>query len=260
MSADPSAPSPAVTTAVKFVLVEPTHPGNVGAAARAIKTMGFDRLCLVNPRRFPSDEAAAMAAGADDVLAGAAPAASFTEAIGDCRLVIGASARLRHMKWPVLSPEAATKKLVEFVQHGPVAVAFGRESSGLSNEEMDLCQYLVHIPCNPQFKSLNLAAAVQVIAYELRKRLPADGNAIPSGAPDAGPDAPASSEEVEGFYRHLEESLDATRFFRDRQSGSLMRRLRKLFNRTHLSRREVNILRGMISAYDRGPVGKTPEK
>ena len=245
---------------VRFVLVKPTHPGNVGAAARAIKTMGFDQLRLVNPRRFPSDEASAMAAGADDLLDRAAPAASFAEAIGDCRLIIGASARLRHMKWPVLSPEAAAEKLVEFARCGPVAVAFGRESSGLSNEEMDLCQYLVHIPCNPRFKSLNLAAAVQVIAYELRKRLSADENATRSDAPDAGPDAPASSEEVEGFYRHLEESLHATRFFQDRRSGSLMRRLRKLFNRTHLSRREVNILRGMISAFDRGPVEKKREE
>ena len=240
---------------VRFVLVETSHPGNVGAAARAIKTMGFERLCLVKPRRFPSDEATAMAAGAGDVLERASLAESLAEAVKDCRLVVGASARLRQMKWPSLSPAEAAAKLSEFAPHGPVAAAFGCESSGLSNEEMDLCHYLVHIPCNPRFSSLNLAAAVQVIAYEVRKFALSEDVAA-RVRPDGGPDAPASSDEVEGFYRHLEQSLHATRFFASRQSQSLMRRLRKLFNRTHLSRREVNILRGMISAFERGRVDK----
>ncbi len=241
---------------VRFVLVETTHPGNVGAAARAIKTMGFDRLCLVKPRRFPSDEATAMAAGAGDVLERAALAESLADAVRDCCLVVGASARLRQMKWPSLSPAEAAVKLIEFAPHGPVAAVFGCESSGLSNEQMDLCHYLVHIPCNPSFSSLNLAAAVQVIAYEVRKFALSEEVAARVQS-DGGPDAPAASEEVEGFYRHLEESLRTTPFFASRQSQSLMRRLRKLFNRTHLSRREVNILRGVLSAFGRGAVGKS---
>ena len=238
---------------VRFVLVEPTHPGNIGGSARAIKTMGFEQLRLVKPRRFPSGEATAMAAGADDVLEQASLLGSFAEAVADCSLVIGASARLRHMKWPSLSPAAAAEKLLEFAARGPVAIAFGRESSGLSNEEMDLCHYLVHIPCNSQFSSLNLVSAVQVIAYEIRKcALPDEVSAVlNAGVCDDGPDAPASSDEVEGFYEHLERTLRTTRFFADRQSQSLMRRLRKLFNRTHLSQREVNILRGILSAFGR---------
>ncbi len=240
---------------VRFVLVEPTHPGNIGGAARAIKTMGFEQLCLVGPRRFPADEATAMAAGADDVLGGASLAGSFAEAVADCSLVVGASARLRHIRWPSLSPAAAARKLLEFAPRGPVAAVFGRESSGLSNEEMDRCHYLVHIPCNPRFGSLNLASAVQVIAYEIRKcARPGEAADVCGAAPDEGPDAPASSDEVENFYRHLEQSLGTTRFFVNRRPRSLMRRLRKLFNRTHLSRREVNILRGVLSAFERGPV------
>ena len=245
----------AVLPPVHFVLVEPTHPGNIGGVARAIKTMGFERLSLVNPHRFPAAEATAMATGADDVLRCATRCASFAEAVADCKLVIGTSARVRHIKWPSLSPAAAAEKLLEFVSQGTVAVAFGRESSGLSNEELNLCQYLVHIPCNPQFSSLNLVSAVQVIAYEIRKRvLPDEAAAVTAAAyPDESPDAMASSDEVEGFYTHLEASLSATRFFVNRQPRSLMRRLRRLFNRAHLSRREVNILRGILSAFERGP-------
>ena len=246
----------AVWRRVRFVLVEPTHPGNVGGAARAIKTMGFEQLCLVKPGRFPSDEATAMAAGAGDVLERASLAGSFAEAVSDCGLVVGASARLRRIEWPCLSPGSAGEKLLEFASRGPVAVVFGRESSGLSNEEMDLCHDLLHIPCNPRFGSLNLASAVQVVAYEIRCRALAGGaSALADAAPrDEGPDALASSDEVEGFYRHLESALGATCFFANRQSRSLMRRLRKLFNRVHLSRREVSILRGMLSAFSRGPV------
>ncbi len=256
--------------AVRFVLVEPTHPGNIGGAARAMKTMGFDQLCLVNPRRFPADEAEAMAVGADDVLKRASLAGSLAEAIADCSLVIGTSARPRRIRWPSLSPAAAATELARFMQSGQAAVVFGRESSGLENKELDFCHYLVRIPCNPTFRSLNLSSAVQVIAYEIRKHMLAsdryadkrdkvgvggiDGDAS-SGrdkrVTEYDPDAPAALEEVERFYIHLESALHRTRFFADRQSKSLMRRLRKLFNRTHLSQREVNILHGMVSAFER---------
>ena len=242
---------------VRFVLVEPTHPGNIGGAARAMKTMGFNRLCLVNPRRFPADEATAMAVGADDVLRQASRAGSFAEAVADCSLVIGTSARSRRIRWPSLSPAAAAK-LIGSVRSGQVAVVFGRESSGLDNRELDLCHYLVRIPCNPAFRSLNLSSAVQVMAYEISKRMLAGtlaDDTLPENAgrfPERDPDAPAALEEVERFYAHLESALHRTRFFADRRSESLMRRLRKLFNRTHLSRREVNILHGMIGAFERG--------
>ena len=238
---------------VRFVLVEPTHPGNIGGVARAIKTMGFNQLCLVKPRRFPADEATAMAAGADDVLEQVSVVDSVAKAVSNCCLVIGASARLRHMQWPSLLPAKAAAELIKFAPHGRLAVMFGRESSGLSNEEMDFCNYLVYIPCNPQFKSLNLASAVQVIAYEIRKCVFAnEASAVDVwGSIDKGPDSPAMSEEMEAFYCHLEQSLRKTYFFANRQSKSLMRRLRKLFNRTHLSQREVKILRGMLSAFSR---------
>ena len=239
--------------AVRFVLVEPTHPGNIGGAARAMKTMGFDQLCLVSPRRFPADEAVAMAVGADDVLKQALLVGSFAEAVADCDLVIGTSARSRRIRWPNLSPAAAAAKLVRFVRSGQVAVAFGRESAGLDNKELDLCHYLVRIPCNPAFRSLNLSSAVQVMAYEIRKYMLAGDTSPESDGRSTGydPDAPAALEEVERFYVHLESALHRTRFFAARQSKSLMRRLRKLFNRTHLSQREVNILHGMISAFER---------
>ena len=256
MTIEASDTPPPVCSAAHFVLVEPTHPGNIGGVARAIKTMGFARLCLVKPRRFPSDEATAMAAGASDVLDSASLVDSFAEAVADCKLVVGTSARLRHMKWPTLSPRGAARKLLEFAPQGPIAVVFGRESSGLSNDEMDLCHYLVHIPCDPCFSSLNLVSAVQVVAYEIRRcALPDGARAVGVASCGEGPDAPASSDEVERFYRHLETTLRTTHFFANRQSQSLMRRLRKLFNRTHLSRREVNILRGMLSAFDRGWLG-----
>lgn len=253
-----------INKALRFVLVEPTHPGNIGAAARAMKTMGFELMRLVRPRVFPSDEAVTMAVAADDVLQKAVLADSLREAVADCHWVIGTSARSRHLKWPLLSPQEVADEICRTVLSdtsfaGPVAVVFGRESSGLSNAELDLCRYLVQIPCNPKFKSLNLAAAVQVIAYEIRKQTALKSAAIADSISPAGSslkqnperaDTPAPLEEVERFYEHLERALSASMFLSKRQPVTLLRRLRLLFSRTHLTRREVNILRGILSAFE----------
>ena len=233
----------------RFVLVAPTHPGNVGGVARAMKTMGLGQLYLVRPKRFPASEATTMAVGAVDVLKQAVVTDSLAQAVADCHLVIGTSARSRHLKWPVLSPAKAAAKISQLSSNQYAAVVFGRESAGLSNEELDLCQYLVHIPCNPQFSSLNLASAAQVLAYEMCQQALTLIESDDERA-DEDEDSLAPSAEVERFYIHLEQVLQDTKFLEHRQPVSLLRRLRKLFNRTHLTRREVNILRGMLSAIE----------
>ena len=237
-----------VNRSVRFVLTEPSHPGNIGAVARAMKVMGFQHLYLCAPRRFPDPEAVVMAVGAADVLEQAIVTPVLRSAVADCNLVLGCSARLRHLQWPCLTPEEAGRKISQFLG-GNIAIVFGRESSGLSNQEMDLCQYLVKIPCNPDYCSLNLAAAVQVIAYEIRRSLvpPVEVNVWHDQM-----DAVAPSREMERFYEHLELVLRDSKFLTNRQPVSLMRRLRKLFNRAHLTQREVNILRGLLNALQTG--------
>ena len=223
-------------------MVNTSHPGNIGAAARAMKNMCLSDLVLVGPREFPCAEASARASGADDILAAARVVETLAEAVADCRVVIGASARLRSVPWPLLAPrETATLAFAE-ASRGKVAVVFGRESSGLSNEELDLCTHLVHIPTNPEYSSLNVAMAVQVIAYEWM---------LAAGAPAATPGAQgemASNAEMEGFFAHLEQALDDIGFTDKRRSQKLMRRLRRLFHRAGPDREEVNILRGILSA------------
>ena len=153
---------------IRIVLVGTTHPGNIGAVARAMKTMALDNLWLVAPKQFPSAEATARASGADDLLARARICTDLSEAIEGCRLVVGASARLRTVQWPQMAPRECARALLSEATAGPVAILFGRESSGLSNQELDRCSHLVHIPSNPEFSSLNLAAAVQILTYEIR--------------------------------------------------------------------------------------------
>lgn len=230
---------------MRIVLVETTHPGNIGAAARAMKNMGLTRLFLVNPRRYPSADATARAAGADDVLARAVICATLDEALTGCGLVFGASARLRSIPWPQLAPrEAAARAHAAAVGGDEVAFVFGREHAGLSNQELDRCNILVTIPTDPGFASLNLAAAVQVVSYELRV-----------AGLDATPPSPAeplaSAEERELFYRHLEQVLLALEFLDPNNPKHLMRRLRRLFNRVELDSNEVNILRGILTAVER---------
>ncbi|WJW76253.1 tRNA (cytosine(32)/uridine(32)-2'-O)-methyltransferase TrmJ [Thiohalobacter sp. IOR34] len=226
---------------VRVVLVETSHPGNIGAAARAMKTMGLRRLYLVAPGVFPSAEATARASGADDLLAEARVCASLNEALAGCSLVIGASARLRSLQWPQLDPRECAARVAAETAQGEVALVFGRERSGLSNAELERCHFLVHIPTHPDYSSLNLAQAVQVLAYELRM----------TEAPPAAPEAefpPATAEEMEGLYAHLEQTLYDLEFISPDRPGRMMRRLRRLLQRARPDRNELNILRGILSA------------
>lgn len=229
---------------IRIVLVETTHPGNIGAAARAMKTMGLADLRLVNPKHFPDPEAEARASGAEDVLAAARLATSLDGAVADCVRVVGTSARQRKLAWPELDPRECGEALLQAAGDGPVALVFGRERTGLTNAELDRCTDVVTIPANPGYSSLNLGAAVQVLSYELRMAALAG---LPREAPE--PEAPpASREELERLYSHLEAVLDAREFLDRHNPEHLMRRFRRLYSRARLDRIEVQILRGMLTA------------
>ena len=228
---------------IRIVLVETSHPGNIGAAARAMKNMRLSQLDLVAPLDYPSAEATSRASGADDLLARARVHENLDQALEGCRLVIGTSARPRTVSWPVLAPHEAAERLLEESGQGDVALLFGREKSGLSNSELDRCHYLVHIPTNPDYSSLNLGAAVQVLSYELQL---AD-----LGGRQPTPEAPrdlATAEMMQGFHDHLTQALDDVGFTDPEQSGKLLRRLRRLFQRARPDKDEINILRGILSA------------
>ena len=231
-----------MTQNVRIVMVHTTHPGNIGAAARAMKNMCLTELVLVAPREFPCAEATARASGADDVLASARVVDSLADAVSDCRIVIGASARLRSVAWPLVDPREAARLAASEARVGAVSIVFGRESSGLSNDELDLCTHLVHIPTNPDYSSLNVAMAVQVLSYELMQ---AAGEPLPAVEEN---DPVASNAEMEGFFRHLEQALDEIGFTDELRAHKLLRRLRRLFHRAAPDREEVNILRGILSA------------
>jgi tRNA (cytidine32/uridine32-2'-O)-methyltransferase len=207
-----------------------------------MKNMCLSELVLVNPLEFPSHQATSRASGADDVLASARVVDTLAEAVADSRIVIGASARLRSISWPVLAPREAAQLTSAESGRAPVSIVFGRESSGLSNDELDLCTHLVHIPTNPQYSSLNVAMAVQVISYELMLAFAEEKD----HAVDAG--AVASNAEMEGFFAHLEQALDDIGFTDAQRSEKLLRRLRRLFHRASPDSVEVNILRGILSA------------
>jgi len=231
-----------MTQNVRIVMVHTSHPGNIGAAARAMKNMCLSDLVLVSPQGFPSAEATSRASGADDVLAAARVVGTLAEAVSDCRVVIGASARLRSVAWPLVDPRECAQMAAAEARKGPVSIVFGRESSGLSNEELDLCTHLVHIPTNPGYSSLNVAMAVQVISYELMQ---ARGGELPTEREDS---RVASNAEMEGFFSHLEQALDEIGFTDERRAEKLLRRLRRLFHRAEPDSEEVNILRGILSA------------
>jgi tRNA/rRNA methyltransferase len=244
-------------TSTRFVLVEPSHPGNVGAAARALKTMGFSRLVLVSPRvpHVQSDpEAIAMASGADDVLASAHVVPTLADALSGVHWSIALTARLREYGPPQWTPRAAAGVAREQAVHGEIALVFGNERTGLSNEDVERCSALAHIPANPAYSSLNLAQAVQVLAYELRTMyLSADS--APTAAQAAAPQAAAgqgepagaraASDEIESMFTHLESALVAHEFLDPANPKKLMSRLRRLFARSGLEREEVNIVRGI---------------
>jgi tRNA (cytidine32/uridine32-2'-O)-methyltransferase len=235
---------------IRVVLVGTQHPGNIGAAARALKTMGLQRLVLVAPENYPAEEAFRRAAGADDLLAEAALASTLAEAVADCRYVLGCTARSRRVALDEWVPREAAARAVGAAGQGEVALVFGRERTGLTNEELQLCHAAVHIPANPEYSSLNLAAAVQVLAYELRLALLAQAAGPPSQPQPAAThpeETPANHAQMEGFFGQLAETLMDVDFHKGRAPDSAMRKLRRLFLRANLNEQEVRLLRGILA-------------
>ncbi|MEP7043629.1 MAG: RNA methyltransferase [Dokdonella sp.] len=229
---------------IRFVLARTSHPGNIGAAARAIRTMGLRRLVLVAPQAFPHAEATAFAAGADDVLDAAVVTEDLPPAIADCRLVLGATARRRGVVLEELDPREAARRVLAAAASGhEVAVLFGNERVGLDNDEIKHCHAAITIPSDASYSSLNLAQAVQVIAYELRVAWLAGVAA----APPTRMDPPASSGEMETFFGHLAQALDDIEFHKGRSPRTILQRLHRLFLRAQPDRRELRILHGILS-------------
>lgn len=228
---------------IRIVLVGTTHPGNIGAAARAMKNMALSDLALVNPKIFPSGQAVARASGATDVLDNTRVHTSLADAVADCDWVIGTSARLRSIQWPQLDVREAAAQVHARASAGRVAIVFGPEKTGLCNEDMDKCSALVCIPTT-QFSSLNLAMAVQVVAYEL---FVSQASATPAAEAEA---PPATAGEMEHLYEHIERLSLESGFLNPENPRYLMRRLRRLFVRAEPDRNEVNILRGILSALE----------
>lgn len=237
---------------IRIVLVEPSHPGNIGAAARAAKTMCIENLVLVNPVEFPSGQARARATGAVDVLERAILCDSLKEAIADCTFVVGASARERGLQCPIITPDDLGGRVWQEFEQGNVAIIFGRESSGLSNEELDQCHYLTTIPANWEFSSLNIASAVQVICYEIHKaflKKSSDNKFVGDMVEVHKAEDPlATVEQLENLLEHMQQVLHEIEFFDPKQPKLLMRRLRHLYSRARLTLVETNILRGILSA------------
>lgn len=239
---------PELARRVRLVMVEPTHPGNIGAAARAMKNMGLTRLVLVNPLRFPDPEARFRAASAVDVVDAATVVPTLAAAIDDCTMVIGASARSRRVPWPLVDAREAARVVLAEAPQGDVAVLFGRESSGLTNDELARCQRHLHIPTDPAYPSLNVAMAVQIVAYEIRQAWLDAGARMPEQAWDR---PWAETEAVEKLLEHLSEVLDMLQYYDRREPGQVMLRLRRLFFRTRLDQVEINILRGLLTNIER---------
>lgn len=234
--------------AIRIVLVNTSHTGNIGSAARAMKTMGLSTLYLVDPVSPPDGKSSALAAGAGDVLANATTVSTLEEAISDCGLVVGTSARSRTLSWPMLSARECGSKLTTEANSHPVALVFGRENNGLSNHELQLCHYHVCIDANPEYSSLNLAAAVQTLCYEIRMSYLAQLKA--QHPKDVEHEYPLA-EDLSRFYEHLESSLENTGFIRKNHPGVVMIKLRRMFNRARLESQELNILRGILASIDK---------
>lgn len=235
------------TENIRVVLVNTSHPGNIGASARAMKNMGLSRLALVQPLEFPSAVAVGRAASALDILESTTVHETLQEAIADCGLVIGASARSRKIPWPVLLPEQCAEQVLQDCGSNGVALVFGREDSGLTNEELQFCHFHVQIPAADQYSSLNLAAAVLVICYELRRCAMRLANDRPPSDEEYWDIERATGEQVEQFYQHLEHVLVRLDFHDPDNPRQLMQRMRRLFGRIRLDSMEMNILRGILT-------------
>ncbi len=228
---------------IRIVLVNTSHPGNIGSVARAMKTMGLAELYLVSPKEFPHPKAVEMASGASDILDEAAVVQTLDDALADCTLVIGTSARMRTIPWPLLSPRDMAEKIKQEPAINQIAILFGREQSGLTNEELQRCHLHIQIPANPNYSSLNIAAAVQVIAYEIRVAC-----LNQASFPEEWDYRLATADEMEKFFTHLQEVLIEIDFLKMNAPRKLMTRLRRMFLRTRPDVMEMNILRGMLSA------------
>ncbi|WP_088332547.1 tRNA (cytosine(32)/uridine(32)-2'-O)-methyltransferase TrmJ [Lacimicrobium sp. SS2-24] len=234
---------------IRVVLVNTSHTGNIGSAARAMKTMGLSELYLVDPVKAPDGQASALAAGAGDILANCQIVPDLEQAVADCGLVVGTSARSRTLSWPMLDARECGLKLVEEAAQYPVALVFGRENNGLSNEELQQCHFHVCIPANPEYSSLNLAAAVQTLCYEVRMADLARQNQSEMAPSEEG--QYPLTRELEGFYSHLEQTLNKTNFIVAKHPGMVMTKLRRLFNRARPEAQELNILRGILASVDK---------
>jgi TrmH family RNA methyltransferase len=234
---------------IRIVMIETSHSGNIGAAARAMKVMGLSNLCLVKPKQFPDPQATAMASGADDILQRAEVVANLAEAIADCQVVIGTSARsTRYLQWPLRTARECGEYVAQqTVNKQKIAILFGRERTGLLNSELDYCQSLVHIPTNPDYSSLNVAAAVQLISYECS--IHQQTNLLSTPEPNQKrSESPVDGQTMESFYTHFEQVLTEIRYLKTDNPRYLMRRLRRLFGRCNIVQSEMNILRGILSA------------
>ena len=233
--------------AIRIVLVNTTHPGNIGGVARAMKNMGLSQLILVDPKEYPAEQASWRASNAQDVLNNAKVVSTLDEAVADCGLVIGTSARERRIPWPLLTPRECGARSLSEVQEHPVAIVFGREDRGLTNEELHKCHFHVHIPSNPEYSSLNLAAAVQVLAYELRV------NCLESQAGQAlhfddWDQPPANHQALESYFEHLEKTLQSLSFISEDNPRQTMTRLRRLYSRIRMDEMELAISRGVLTS------------
>lgn len=248
-AADPAPADPAAAR-IRIVLVGTQHPGNIGSAARAMKTMGLSRLVLAAPEKAPDRDSYALAAGADDVLAAAAIVPDLAAAVADCHFVLGCTARSRRIALEQFDPRQAAALCDARARGGAeVALVFGRERTGLENEELQLCHAAVHIPANPAYSSLNLASAVQVLSYELRMAALAAGGI--GADPGERREPPASHAQMEGFFGQLGQALDAIDFHKGRVPEAAMHKLRRLFLRAELDEREVRLLRGVLADVER---------
>lgn len=245
---------------IRIILINTFHPGNIGSAARAMKTMGLSDLCLVSPRRFPDPDAEALAAGARDVLSAARVFQTLDEAIADCSAVIGTSARSRNHTFtrPMLTAEDCADKLVTEAVRNPVALVFGQETMGLTNQELEKCHYHVSIDANPEYPVLNVASAIQILCYDIRKAELRQSQSDFSG--NEAEEYPLARE-LEYFYEHLEETLNKINFIIKQHPGLVMTRLRRLFNRARPEAKELNMLRGILAAVQKSAGSEnTPAK
>lgn len=234
---------------IRIVLVNTSHTGNIGSVARAMKTMGLSQLVLVDPVELPDGKSTALAAGASDILANAKVVTTLEDAIGDCPLVIGTSARMRTLSWPMLDPREAAAKLVADAQQATVALVFGRERTGLTNEELHQCHFHVNIPANPEYSSLNLAMAVQTLSYEIRMAwLALEQLQTPAVANQEEPVDYPPQAAVESYLTHLEQVLSEIQFLHSDHPGHVLMRLRRLLVRMRPDQNELNILRGILTA------------